>query len=86
MIVRGVVAVVAALALAPAAHAASATSVVMLSDSGDYIGGGVPRLYHPRNAQISVSGSTAYGRRVGGIEPPLVARRAAGVVARQRRR
>jgi len=60
MVVRGVVAVVAALALAPAAHAASATSVVMLSDSGDYIGGGVPRLYHPRNAQISVSGSTAY--------------------------
>jgi RTX calcium-binding nonapeptide repeat (4 copies) len=60
VIVRGVVAVIAALVLAPAAHAASATSVVMLSDSGDYIGGGVPRLYHPGNAQISVSGSTAY--------------------------
>ena len=60
MIVRGVVAVVVALVLAPAAHAAGATSVVMLSDSGDYIGGGVPRLYHPGNAQISVSGSTAY--------------------------
>lgn len=60
MIVRVVAAVVVALVLAPAAHAASATSVVMLSDSGDYIGGGVPRLYHPGNAQISVSGSTAY--------------------------
>src|SRR5688500_16005360 len=60
MVVRGVLAIVATLVLAPAAHAASATSVVMLSDSGDYIGGGVPRLYHPGNAQISVSGSTAY--------------------------
>lgn len=38
-------AVVVALVLAPAAHAAGATSVVMLSNSGDYIGGGVPRIY-----------------------------------------
>lgn len=60
MVVRGLVAVILALVLAPSAFAASATSVVMLSDSGDYIGGGVPRWYHPGNAQISVSGSTGY--------------------------
>src|SRR4051812_12725356 len=47
------------LVLAPAsAHAATATSVTMLSDAGDYIGGGVPRLFHPGNGQIVVSGST----------------------------
>src|SRR3712207_3323194 len=60
MVVRGVLAVMVTLLMAPAALAASATSVVMLSDSGDYIGGGVPRWYHPGNAQISVSGSTGY--------------------------
>jgi Ca2+-binding RTX toxin-like protein len=55
---RGVLAVALALVMAPSALAAEATSVVMLSDSGDYIGGGVPRWYHPGNAQISVGGTT----------------------------
>ncbi len=58
MVVRGALAVILALVMAPSALAASATSVVMLSDSGDYIGGGVPRWYHPGNGQISVTGST----------------------------
>lgn len=61
MVVRGLLAIVVGLLLLPSsALGASATSVVMLSDSGDYIGGGVPRWYHPGNAQISVSGSTGY--------------------------
>ena len=60
MVVRGLVAILFALVLAPSALAAQATSVVMLSDSGDYIGGGVPRWYHPGNAQVTVGGSTGY--------------------------
>ena len=60
MVVRGALAILLALVLAPSALAAQATSVVMLSDSGDYIGGGVPRWYHPGNAQISVTGSTGH--------------------------
>ena len=52
---------IATTALGPAAaHAAPANAVVMYSESGDYIGGGQNRLFHTGNAQISVSGSTAY--------------------------
>lgn len=59
--VRGLFgALLAGLLLAAPASAATATSVVMLSDSGDYIGGGIPRVFHPGNAQITVSGSTGY--------------------------
>src|SRR4051794_6867728 len=50
--------VAALMLLAPgAAHAATATAVTMLSDSGDYIGGGTPRLFHPGNAQITAGGN-----------------------------
>jgi hypothetical protein len=57
---RLVAAVAAFMLFGPAlaAHAATATSVTMLSDTGDYIGGGVPRLFHPGNAQIAASGNT----------------------------
>src|SRR4051812_50058017 len=30
----------------------------MLSDAGDYIGGGQPRVYTPANGQVTVSGGT----------------------------
>ncbi|MDP8908228.1 MAG: hypothetical protein M3N47_03755, partial [Chloroflexota bacterium] len=42
------------------AHAASATSVVMLSDPGDWVGAGDPRLFHPGNGAIDVTGSASY--------------------------
>nr|MDQ3936064.1 hypothetical protein [Actinomycetota bacterium] len=55
------IATVALLVALPAhASAATANSVVMLSDSGDYIGGGQHRLYHEGNATITVGGSTEY--------------------------
>ena len=41
------------------AHAATATSVTMFSEPGDYIGGGQQRLFHPGNATVTVSGSTS---------------------------
>ena len=41
------------------ARAATATSVVMYSDSGDYIGGGQTRLFTPGTSSITVSGSTS---------------------------
>src|SRR5919204_859392 len=47
-------------AVPAAARAASVTSVVMFSDSGDYIGGGQDRLFTPGDTAISVSGSTGY--------------------------
>lgn len=50
-------AVLASLALAAPAGAASLDAVVMYSD-GDYIGQGETRIYHPGNAQIEVGGST----------------------------
>jgi hypothetical protein len=49
-----------AAALPASAGAAAADGVVMYSESGDYIGGGQNRVFHPGNAQISVGGSTAY--------------------------
>ena len=51
---------IAAAALPAAASAAGANGVVMYSESGDYIGGGQNRVFHSGNAQIGVSGSTAY--------------------------
>jgi len=46
------------------AGAVSATApssvVVMFSDAGDYIGGGVPREFDSGNGQISVSGTSSY--------------------------
>jgi hypothetical protein len=45
---------------ASGARAASLDEVVMYSDSGDYIGGGQMRVYHPGNGRISVGGSTSY--------------------------
>jgi len=47
------------LAVPAAAHAATATSVVMYSDAGDYIGGGQQRLYTPGGASITTSGGPA---------------------------
>jgi hypothetical protein len=40
--------------------AAPTTSVVMLSDPGDYIGGGQPRFFHPGNGSITISGNAEY--------------------------
>ena len=48
------------LTLAISSPAAAADAVVMLSDAGDYIGGGEARVFHPGNAQITVGGSTSY--------------------------
>jgi len=42
------------------ASAAPTTFVTMLSDSGDYIGGGTQRLFQPSNSAISISGSAGY--------------------------
>jgi hypothetical protein len=51
-------AVIAALALFPAAAlAAGTTSVVMYSEPGDYIGLHTPREYHPGNAQVTLGGT-----------------------------
>lgn len=35
------------------------TMVTMISESGDYIGGGINRFYHPDNAEITLSGTAA---------------------------
>ncbi len=48
------------LAVQPAAAQGATSSVVMFSDSGDYIGGGQPRLFHAGNARIGVSGNAQY--------------------------
>ena len=42
------------------ASAAEATSVVMLSDSGDYIGGGESRFFHPGNGSVTVGGNAGF--------------------------
>ena len=58
-----VVACLAAVApgAAPAsADGATSSSVTMVSERGDYIGGGVSRLYHPGNATIRASGDSAH--------------------------
>jgi hypothetical protein len=47
-----------ALVLPSAAHAASVDVVTMFSD-GEWVGGGVQRVYTPANGQIAVSGSTS---------------------------
>src|SRR4051794_8477542 len=52
--------VLAALAAPAGARAAGTDAVTMLSDPGDYIGGGTHRLYTPLNSRISVSGTTGY--------------------------
>src|SRR3954471_22426710 len=52
--------VLTALAAPAGARAAGTDAVTMLSDQGDYIGGGTHRLYTPLNSTISVSGSTGY--------------------------
>src|SRR4051794_22864713 len=49
-----------ACALLWAQPAFGADAVTMLSDAGDYIGGGTSRAYLPGNSQVSVGGSTAY--------------------------
>src|SRR5918992_442224 len=51
--------VLASLAAAAPAGAASLDAVVMYSD-GDYVGQGETRIYHPGNGQIQVGGSTGY--------------------------
>lgn len=49
------------LAAVPASAAgATATSVVMFSDPGDWVGGGQQRLFEPGNGSVTVSGSAAY--------------------------
>jgi hypothetical protein len=51
----------AAAAAAPSfAHAGTPASVVMLSDSGDWVGGGTHRVFHSRNAHITLSGGAGY--------------------------
>lgn len=47
-------------AFTASAYAAPATSVVMLSDPGDWVGGGEPRLFHPGNGAIGVSGGPSF--------------------------
>jgi hypothetical protein len=48
-------------AAAPAAAApAPVTSVTMVSETGDYIGGGISQLFHPGNGSVSLSGSPGY--------------------------
>ena len=56
----GAVVAVIAVSLAgggPAVAASSYSYVVMFSDSGDYIGGGLPREFDSGNARIAVSGT-----------------------------
>ncbi|MDP9396045.1 MAG: hypothetical protein M3Q27_18045 [Actinomycetota bacterium] len=66
VVAAAVLAVAGIPAPAHAATAAAATysSVTMVSDPGDYIGGGVSRYFDSRNAQITLSG-TAGGVGVG---------------------
>jgi hypothetical protein len=45
---------------APAGATGSPSYVVMYSDTGDYIGGGVQRVFDSANAAIAVSGSPGY--------------------------
>lgn len=65
MLRRVVLTVAAALTLCAAGPAAPALAgsltgdVTMSSDSGDYIGGGVQRVYTPANASVSVSGTAS---------------------------
>lgn len=51
-----VVVIVALLALPAAAHAGRVTAVTMYSDSGDYIGGGVQRVFAPPSGSVTASG------------------------------
>jgi hypothetical protein len=54
--------VVASLGTPPSAAASDGreTFVTMISGSGDYIGRGANRYYHPDNATITVGGTAAY--------------------------
>jgi hypothetical protein len=54
------IAVVLAITALPAAAAAPTDTVTMLSDPGDYIGGGVARMYFSDNASITLSGDAEY--------------------------
>jgi len=58
----GLLAACLTLALVGAAPAGATptTFVVMLSDSGDYIGGGQPRFFYPGNGSITISGDAGY--------------------------
>ncbi|MDQ5808901.1 MAG: hypothetical protein M3320_09515, partial [Actinomycetota bacterium] len=59
---RAVAVVVAMLGvggLAPAT-ASAFSAVTMFSEPGDYIGGGVERIFHPANASISISGTASF--------------------------
>ncbi|MDQ5807348.1 MAG: hypothetical protein M3320_01600, partial [Actinomycetota bacterium] len=59
---RAVAVVVAMLgvgSLAPAT-ASAFSAVTMFSEPGDYIGGGVERIFHPANASISISGTASF--------------------------
>lgn len=53
-------AALACAALPATAQASPTNSVVMLSDPGDWVGGGTPRLYHAGNASIALGGSAGY--------------------------
>ena len=55
-----VVCVLAILAVPASSLAANATSVVMLSDPGDYIGGNLHRLYTPADGSVTVGGGSSY--------------------------
>jgi len=46
-------------ALAAPAGAQAYSTVTMLSEPGDYIGGGVDRQYHPGNGAVGISGTLA---------------------------
>ena len=55
-----IVSVLAIMAVPASSLAASATSVVMLSDPGDYIGGNLHRLYTPADGSVTVGGGASY--------------------------
>jgi PASTA domain len=62
---RAVVVLLAATALAAAvvpatAHASPTHAVVMLSDPGDWVGGGTPRIFHAGNSSIALGGNAGY--------------------------
>ena len=54
------IAAVLLLAFPALASASPGTFVVMLSDGHDWIGGGEPRLFHPGNGSISITGNAGY--------------------------
>ncbi len=49
-----------AAALPATAQASPTSSVVMLSDPGDWVGGGTPRLFHAGTASITLAGGAGY--------------------------